>query len=391
MPSRSTPEVWFAIPSANPEKCRKTLPKWREMGYKIAILQNQVRAEIPADIVVWSDKYPGWAGSINILCRDIVPKTAPIVVSGGDDMLPDPNYTAEQLASQFLDRFPDTFGVMQPHGDDYMDAKEYCGSPFLGRKWIETMYRGTGPMCADYFHCYGDVELYWVAKCFNALWCRDDLNHFHDHFTRNGAAQPDWHKLCEDRMATDCYKFVERSHRNFPGHEPKGFNRTIDMTPLRTSTNTLADRHMMHFLARLTKAGSPERSDAVIKMKSALQLCSDRGWKSIAIYGGGRHTKDVGSAFMTPPAHISCIIDDNPIRHGSCMWGFPIVSRDQAAAMGIDAVILSSDAHEPALLEACAPLQNHGIAVVRLYSGDKPEIVPHIKAVKSKSPRPLAA
>ncbi|HVU64190.1 MAG TPA: hypothetical protein VHC70_09450 [Phycisphaerales bacterium] len=389
MPS-SKPEVWFAIPSANPDKCRKTLPKWREQGYKIAILQNQVRAEIPADIVVWSDKYPGWAGSINILCRDIVPKSAPIVVSGGDDMLPDPNYTAEQLADQFLDRFPDTFGVMQPHGDDFMDAKEYCGSPFLGRKWIETMYRGTGPMCADYFHCYGDVELYWVARCFDALWCRDDLSHFHDHFTRTGGEQPDWHKLCEKRMATDCYTFIQRSFREFPGHEPKGMNRTIDMTPLRSTASTLADRHMAHFLAR-GPSGPEERTDAIGKMKSALLLCADRGWKSIAIYGGGRHTKDVASALMTTPVDVACIIDDNPARHGQRMWGFPIVSRENAAAKGIDAVVISSDAHEPALLQSCAPLQGRGISVVRLYGGERPEVVPAIKTTSAKTIRSAAA
>src|SRR5262245_31422690 len=111
-------EVWFAIPSASVDRCRAVLPKWRDMGYKIAVLQNRERGEIPADITVWYDYYPGWPGSINILARDIVPRSAPIIVSGGDDMLPDPNHTAEQIARQFLERFPDTFGVMQPHGDD---------------------------------------------------------------------------------------------------------------------------------------------------------------------------------------------------------------------------------------------------------------------------------
>ena len=66
-------EVWFAIPSASVERCRLRLPAWRERGYRIAILQNEERGDIPADITRWSDRYPGWAESINILCRDIVP------------------------------------------------------------------------------------------------------------------------------------------------------------------------------------------------------------------------------------------------------------------------------------------------------------------------------
>ena len=40
------------------------------------------------------------------------------------------------------------------------------------------------------------------------------------------------------------------------------------------------------------------------------------------------------------------------------MWGFPIVSREGAGAVGVDAVILSSDAHEAALLANCGPLQD---------------------------------
>src|SRR5262249_54265870 len=104
---------WFAIPSASPDKCRKVLPALRAMGYKIAVLQNQARADIPADLVVWSDTYPGWAESINILARQVVPRDCPVIVSGGDDMLPDPSQRAGELARQFLGRFPDTLGVMQ--------------------------------------------------------------------------------------------------------------------------------------------------------------------------------------------------------------------------------------------------------------------------------------
>jgi hypothetical protein len=120
-------EVWYAIPSANPGLCRAHLPAWRERGYRVAVLQNGRREDVPADLCVWSERYPGWAASVNALRRRPELAGADIVVTGGDDMLPDPDRDADALAAEFFARFPDGFGVMQPVGDPFMHAHEYCG------------------------------------------------------------------------------------------------------------------------------------------------------------------------------------------------------------------------------------------------------------------------
>lgn len=357
-------EVWYAIPSASPERCRRTLPAWRERGYKVAVLQNVERGDIPADLAVWSDTYPGWAASINLLAKRIVPASADLIVSGGCDMLPDPKHTADELAAQFFERFPDGFGVMQPHGDTFRNARHYCGSPFLGRAWIDTMYRGAGPMCGEYRHNWGDMELYWVAKCLGALWERPDLSHYHDHQHRDHtSATPDWWvRNVERHDRHDVELFLRRSHAGFPGHEPAGINRHFDPRPLAEDTVRLAQRHYNALYA--------DGADNVAntRVHSALAALVARGAAPLAIYGAGAHTRRAAAAIRAHAPAIACIIDDNPALHGTHIDGLPIVTTDRALAMGLRAAVLSSDAHEDRLWDRSAPLRAAGVEVVRLYA-----------------------
>lgn len=361
-----TPEVWFAIPSASPEKCRKTLPVWRDMGYKIAVLQNYERADIPADITVWYDYYPGWPGSVNILCRKIVPASCPIVVTGGDDMLPDPNHSAELLAAQFLQRFPDTFGVMQPHGDEFMLARLYCGSPFLGRKWFTSMYGGSGAMFAGYRHNWADNELYWLAKGMGALWERRDLAHHHEHFTRSGEEKPAyWKQHVETRDLEDCRLYISRSWSRFPGHQPApaaGITRAFDSSVLAQGALHLAEIRVAQ-----SCYSDGVRVAWMQAMDSALSACAGRRLGPVAIYGAGTHTRAVGPVLMQPPVPIDCIIDDNPSRHGQRLWGWPIVSRDEALRRGIKAVVFSANTFESILWDNSECFLKAGLPVFRLY------------------------
>lgn len=353
-------EVWFAIPSANPENCRRVLPKWRERGYKVAVLQNYEKGDIPADITVWRDSYPGWAPSVNILCREVIPKSCNLIVTGGDDMLPDPNHTADELAEQFFNRFPDSFGVMQPHGDEYMCAKAYCGSPFVGRKWFETMYNGGGCMYDGYHHNYADVELYWVAKGLDALWVRPDLSHFHAHFTRDGKPQPAYWSTVKQNDLNDCLLYIARAHQHFMGHEPKGF------TPAHPFNRNM-DRQAMLALAkqRLVCVSIDNPYSQVIQR--ALEHCATAGQDPVAIYGFGLHTQMAGAALREPPVRVTCIIDDNASNHGRRAWNIPVVSRETALAMGVKAVILSGNSVEDRLWENAVVFREHGIPVHRLY------------------------
>lgn len=487
-------EVWFAIPSASVERCRNVLPQWRERGYRVAVLQNQQRGEIPADVTVWSDTYPGWAESINILCRDIVPKTADIVVSGGCDMLPDPNHSAQDLATQFFDKFPDGFGVMQPHGDAFMSARHYCGSPFLGRRWIDTMYNATGPMFGGYRHNWGDVELYWVAKCLGALWERPDLSHFHQHFTRDtGIPRYSWYTTNVARFdRRDLELHLARRRDCFPGCMPKGVAATFDRSLLEADTEKFAERqHAMKYgevferekweleqslldamrwcerhaidtvalacewyelpklrdvlmmppikVAALVHDGAAEQgkrlwgydvlatddvaragvwgvlatpSVEVQRFERLVQQCSpgtrvamrcgdsclnltQKAWcaaravawcrhagrRRVGIFGAGRHTADLWATGVFDTLDIACIIDD-AARPGQVFAGKRVVTLREASELALEAVILSSDVHQKAMLAACQPLERRGVAVVALYQ-DMMASVPQVHGVSA--------
>jgi hypothetical protein len=103
------------------------------------------------------------------------------------------------------------------------------------------------------------------------------------------------------------------------------------------------------------------------RVHAALTSLGDRGRSRVAIYGAGTHTRALGALLREPPVEIRCIVDDDETLHGRRMWGFPIVSRREALAMGIDAVLLSANAHEPALRARCEPFVAAGVAVVGLY------------------------
>ncbi len=358
-------EVYFAIPSANPENCRKHLPAWREMGYKIAVLQDHKKVDVPADIVVQYGDYRGWPASVNALCLEVVPKTAAIVVTGGDDMLPDPHFSAEQLAAQFLKRFPDSFGVMQPHGDNYLDTTQYCGSPWLGRNWFTKMYQGKGGLSAAYHHMFADDELFWVAGCWGALWTRPELVQRHEHFCRRGGEKPEyWERNAQSSEAADTAMFIARSSRGFPDHGPleeiagHRFNRDFFVNKY----DGRAQRHWNTAIAHQYP------TVAEMRVAAAMEACARHGKKRVVIFGAGRHTRRLASVLLTPPVQVIGIVDENPGLAGTRMWNYPILSVAQAAALKPDAVILSSDTVEEKLSAAAGPLAAAGAEIVRLYT-----------------------
>lgn len=358
-------DVWFAIPSANPENCRRVLPRWREMGYKTAVLQNFAGGEIPADRVIWMDAYPGWPGSINILCKDVVPKDAPIVVSGGDDMLPDPKHTAQEIADQFRDRFPDLFGVMQPQGDAFEDTTQFCGSPWLGRKWIETMYGGAGPMFPGYRHYFADDELYWVSTCLDVLWVRPDLTQYHDHFRRKNEEKPAyWVQNVERNDRADTQLFIARSSLGFPGHEPRGLEpaRVFDAEKFRTQYTGRAQKYWDKYHAPKSEDPAPAKIGAVFD-----QLAKE-GVSRVLVFGAGKHTTRVATALRLPSVEVVGIVDDDPSLRGKRLWNFPVLSTQEAARTGAQAVVLSSDSIEDKLAQAAEPLAKAGMRVVRVYT-----------------------
>jgi hypothetical protein len=362
------PEVWFVLPTASAANCAKTLPAWRERGYRVAALQDRSRFACDADVVVHAEAYPGWPGTVNRLFREVVPASCPVIVSGGDDMYPDPDRRAHELAEQFLDHFGGTFGVMQPHGDAFEETDQFCGSPWLGRSWMESMYGGSGGMCAAYTHHFADDELYWVARGMGALWSRRDVTQYHDHFRRRGEPAPEyWNRSVQASDARDTLMFIQRSRHGFPGYEPAGTHRALDPDVFRREYTGRAERYWETFHAPVG-----EGVRATERVAGALERLAARGVGRVAIYGAGQHTRKAGAALCTPAVEVVAIIDDVRGEEGSSMWGIPVVGQRSALALGVEAVVLSSDAMEERLWEASAPMRSAGVEVVRLYGERTP-------------------
>lgn len=210
--------VWYAIPSASTERAERCASAWREMGYRVAILIDGDTPEPRgANLVMRVPTYEGYFASVNALSRRLVIEDgAEIVVTGGDDMFPDPHHRADEIARDFRRDFPDLCGVMQPTGDDMPGTDRICGSPWLGREWILRGYDGTGPFHGGYRQFYGDEELRIVATRHDRMLDRPDLVQRHEHWSRGGT--PTAYQKANDRhWPIDQALFVERQAARFPG------------------------------------------------------------------------------------------------------------------------------------------------------------------------------
>ncbi len=250
--------VWYCLPSARPaEQVRARMAKWTERGYKIAM----VRDELPLDFQVLGEnmlivareywgRFPGYAVAMNELVIQVFQRdhACDWVVVGADDIDPDPNFTADEIAAQCSTYFAlygdhmkptnqrHSFGVMQPTGDRWGDKDgayidRVAGSPWIGRRFVELMYGGRGPYWPEYTHMGVDEELQHVALAYGAFWQRPDLIHYHDHWGRPRAGEK-WGNA--DRMPAflahanspaewQRYKriFAARLAAGFPGSDPK--------------------------------------------------------------------------------------------------------------------------------------------------------------------------
>jgi hypothetical protein len=262
-----------------------------------------------------------------------------------------------------LGKFPDGLGVMQPMGDDFLGSRTFCGSPWLGRGWIERAYRGQGPMPAWYVHNWADNELYWVARCMGLLWEREDLTQEHAHFSRLGESEPAyWTSGVRRHDEHDVKTFLARAWTGFAGHEVLGLARMLDSQRF---LNEYAGQAERYWITRYGLAQS--EGDGLKRMRRALDVCAVRGCSKVGIFGAGSHTKSMGAVLMDPPAPVVCIIDDDPRLKGEKLWNYPVVDREGARAMGVDAVIISSATSEKSLAAAAEPLRAAGALILRLY------------------------
>jgi hypothetical protein len=220
--------VWYAIPTTNPPHAREHLARWLAMGYRVALLVDgdADTAGLRADLIFRRSDWTGYPAACNWLYSQLaaLDPTWQVIVGGGDDMDPDPRKGAEEIAGEFLQHFPDTLGVMQPTGDDWMPdrsgvvaAARICGSPWLGRRFVQSAYRGNGPYWGGYFHFFYDEELKLVAEAAGVLWQRPDLAQRHDHWTRRHVMRPLYLLKAQDGWASDKRLFEERLAAGWPG------------------------------------------------------------------------------------------------------------------------------------------------------------------------------
>lgn len=199
--------VFLTIPSARPvAEANICLAEFRRMGYKIALWRDDESPGIIADLIL-TGPYPGYARAVNALVKEVLARDpeCDFCVAGGDDTMPDPNHTADEIAVQcsahfersffvapceLLEGLPieqaRTFGVMQPTGDRFAGGSidRIAGSPWLGRAWSERMNGGQGPLWPEWQHMFVDEEAFCVATELGVYWPRPDLIHFHHHFMR---------------------------------------------------------------------------------------------------------------------------------------------------------------------------------------------------------------
>jgi hypothetical protein len=224
--SPPTSNVWVVFPTANHVAAAETLQKWHELGYRSIVLLDEVPALTFANRTMVCGPYGGFAKAANHLCRRALEETPDIVVVGGDDLDPDPNFTASDIAGLFHRRFPDGFGVMQPMGDAYGalqpgNPHPACVSPWIGRAFIERAYAGLGPYWWEYKHLWADTELWHVAEMLGVLHRDPSITQYHRHHTRGHPDQldPARRKRIGDAAPADKMLFSHRRAMGFPGHQ----------------------------------------------------------------------------------------------------------------------------------------------------------------------------
>jgi hypothetical protein len=279
--------VWICVPSKRPaEVVAEWAAAWRKQGYKVALYvdADDFDAWAPhldtADVWLTGWPYPGYAQAVNELVARVLHDYPDCnwIVTGGDDVYPDPNHTADEIAreceqhfvevgcqlasagaygqlpehlrfnrdkiralpTEVLNKIPmATFGVCQPTGDRYGEqpnlpadhpmrgayADRVCGSPWMGREFCLRINQGRGPLWPEYTHMFEDEELQAVSTKLGVLWQRRDLTQYHKHWARERqerADMPEFLKSVNTQEHWAKYRalFESRKAAGFPGSEP---------------------------------------------------------------------------------------------------------------------------------------------------------------------------
>lgn len=211
-----TPHVAVCFPSCNPERARRAGERWSSRGYEVYIAAETGFPEVSGAVLVIKPRYSGYWAECNELVGLAALHGCDVFVLIGDDMDPDPTKTAAEIGAEYLQRFPDGYGVMQPLDRPDRRFRGICGSPWFGRGWLERAYGGRGPTWAEYRQFFGDQELHRVAKREGVLWLRDDLYQEHHHWLWGAEPKTDYQQANDRHWKADEALFHVRRQQGFP-------------------------------------------------------------------------------------------------------------------------------------------------------------------------------
>lgn len=223
-------KTFVVFPSASPPRAAACVAKWRSMGYQTAVYLDTGTSGDTGAYREWRGPYKGYWNACNWMAKTLVngQEQATIVIFAADDIEPDVTKTCQEISSEFIDHFADTFGVMQPCGDKQgIDktgkpaAARICGSPWLGAEWVRRAYQGNGPCDDRFHHFYADESLYEVAGKLGVLWMRPELSQLHRHWSWGHEPQQIWQrKNSNAHWVSDRDLFLSEKAKGFPGSEP---------------------------------------------------------------------------------------------------------------------------------------------------------------------------
>jgi len=219
------------FPSADPSRGKSCAELWISKGYlPLVMVDNGIKLRIAGAVVVENpaEKFEGYYRVINDLCHAAL-SYGDVVTAIGDDMDP-PEQGAEYVEKEYLSRWPEGEGVLQPTGDragidgsGKAASERVCGSPVLGRGWINLAYQGNGPFHNGYRSFYSDEELLDVALKGGLLWQRNDIAHPHRHWSWGLAHRQHYHDVASTNWNSDHELYRNRKLLGFPGSGFKEF------------------------------------------------------------------------------------------------------------------------------------------------------------------------
>lgn len=219
--------VWMATASARPvAEAKECFDSWKAIGCKTAATRKECDGDqIGLDLTICLPEYRGMYRHDNLLAKAIMvaDPNFTIMVTGGDDIMADPNFPAAQLEAEFIEHFGGTLGVMQPTGlawdTEVIDGREtqerIAWGPWIGREWCERAYMGKGAYWDEPWHFFGDELLQITAERFGLFWQRRDI--MQEHRQARGPATPDFRVRANRWWDTDKALFERVRHPDWPG------------------------------------------------------------------------------------------------------------------------------------------------------------------------------